>query len=90
MIGHLFQRPAKGRFERLFASLGLSYLSDDLDNFVKCRNSAVHAGGTPSLEKRVKAMFFGHTMVGRCALAKLDYKGSVFSEPDGTNITNVG
>lgn len=78
-LGYLFSRPAAGRFERLFQSLGIGFDPADLTNFVQRRNGVVHAKGGQT-EAKVRAMMFGHHMVGRCALAKLEYKGRVYDE----------
>lgn len=78
---YLFTRPASGRFERLLSRFGIAFDGDQLSNFVKRRNETAHpAAGATEREARIRAMMFGHHMVGRCLLARLGYSGGVYNE----------
>lgn len=88
-LSYLFSRPAAGRFERLFQSLGLAFNAVDLTNFVQRRNGVVHAQAAPNAEAKIRAMLFGHLMVGRCVLAKLGYQDRVYDELRGEVILNA-
>jgi hypothetical protein len=80
MFSHLFSRPAAGRIERLLQMLDIPFESEDLDNFVRCRNNITHAGSKDERDDRVRAMMWGHQAIARCALARLGYDGEVYDE----------
>ena len=88
MFGYLFSRPASERFGRLFDELGLAFDVQDLANFTTCRNSVAHSSSSgPSRDDRVRAMLFGYSMVARCVLARLGYKGVVYDERSRSDVT---
>jgi hypothetical protein len=81
LFGYVFSKPARERFEQLFAQLGLAFDAAELANFVLCRNNVAHTSATaPSRDDKLRAMLFGYAMVARCLLVRLGYHGEVYDE----------
>jgi hypothetical protein len=88
LFGYLFSKPARERFEQLFAQLGLGYDPAALVNFVRCRNNVAHtSAAAPTSDDKVDAMLFGYAMVARCLLVRIGYHGKVYDERSRQYVT---
>lgn len=77
----LFWRTAKDKIGRMLGRYEIPFDADDLDRFIRVRNSITHGNPTEfDVETKVKAMLFGQAMLTRSLLAELTWTGPVYDE----------